>query len=48
MKTEAKEVVTEKNPRNIRHQLAANKFDIVMLDMNFNSSINTGMKEFSG
>jgi DNA-binding NtrC family response regulator len=42
LKTEAKEVVTEKNPENIKHLLAANKFDIVLLDMNFNSSINTG------
>ncbi|MCW3091742.1 MAG: sigma-54-dependent Fis family transcriptional regulator [Ferruginibacter sp.] len=42
LKTEAKEVVTEKNPENIRHLMAATKFDIVLLDMNFNSSINTG------
>lgn len=42
LKTEVKEVVTEKNPENIKHQLAAKKFDIVLLDMNFNSSINTG------
>ena len=42
LKTEAKEVVTEKNPENIRSLLAARKFDIVLLDMNFNSSINTG------
>ena len=42
LKTEAKEVVTEKNPENIKHLMAATKFDLVMLDMNFNSSINTG------
>src|SRR6187431_260557 len=42
LKTEAKEVVTEKNPENIRHLLASMKFDVVLLDMNFNSSINTG------
>ena len=42
LKTEVKEVVTEKNPENIKHLLAAKKFDIVLLDMNFNSSINTG------
>src|ERR1700712_3372389 len=42
LKTEAKEVVTEKNPENIRHLMAATKFDIMLLDMNFNSSINTG------
>ena len=42
LKTEAKEVITEKNPENIKHLMAAKKFDIVLLDMNFNSSINTG------
>jgi DNA-binding NtrC family response regulator len=42
LKTEAREVVTEKNPENIKHLLAATKFDLVLLDMNFNSSINTG------
>ncbi|MEO5893266.1 MAG: sigma-54 dependent transcriptional regulator [Ferruginibacter sp.] len=42
LKTEAKEVVIEKNPENIRHLMASTKFDIVLLDMNFNSSINTG------
>jgi two-component system response regulator HydG len=42
LKTEAKEVTTEKNPENIRSLLAQKKFDIVLLDMNFNSSINTG------
>jgi len=42
LKTEAKEVVTEKNPENIKHLMAGKKFDIVLLDMNFNSSINTG------
>jgi len=42
LKTEAKEVVTEKNPELIHSLLAANRFDIVLLDMNFKSSINTG------
>ncbi|MBC7887094.1 MAG: sigma-54-dependent Fis family transcriptional regulator [Ferruginibacter sp.] len=42
LKTEAREVITEKNPENIKHLLAATKFDLVLLDMNFNSSINTG------
>ncbi|ULQ57881.1 sigma-54 dependent transcriptional regulator [Flavihumibacter rivuli] len=42
LKTEAREVVTEKNPENLRNQLAAKKFDLILLDMNFNSSINTG------
>lgn len=42
LKTEAKEVVTEKNPELIHSLLTANRFDIVLLDMNFKSSINTG------
>ena len=42
MKTEAKEVVTESNPENLRWHLSKDSFDLVLLDMNFNSSINTG------
>jgi DNA-binding NtrC family response regulator len=42
LKTEVKEVVTEKNPENIRSLLARQSFDLILLDMNFNSSINTG------
>ncbi|MCP9749806.1 sigma-54 dependent transcriptional regulator [Ferruginibacter sp. HRS2-29] len=42
LKTEVKEVLTEKNPENIKHLLAKHSFDLIMLDMNFNSSINTG------
>lgn len=42
LKTEAKEVVTEKNPENIRSLISAQPFDLVLLDMNFNSSMNTG------
>ena len=42
LKTEAKEVITEKNPELIHSLLASKKFDIVLLDMNFKSSINTG------
>ncbi len=42
LKTEAKEVVTEKNPELIQSLLSSNRFDIVLLDMNFKSSINTG------
>jgi len=42
LKTEALEVVIEKNPENIRSLLSKQQFDIVLLDMNFNSSINTG------
>ena len=42
LKTEVKLVITEKNPENIRSLLAENEFDLILLDMNFNSSINTG------
>ena len=42
LKTEVKEVSTEKNPENIRSLFSEKKFDIMLLDMNFNSSINTG------
>ncbi len=42
LKTEAKEVVTEKNPENLRWHLSKDSFDVILLDMNFTSSINTG------
>ncbi len=42
LKTEVKDVTTEKNPENIRALFAEKKFDLMLLDMNFNSSINTG------
>ena len=42
MKTEAQEVITEKNPENLNWLLQRNQVDIVLLDMNFNSAINTG------
>ncbi len=42
LKPVVKEVITEKNPENIRAILARNTFDLILLDMNFNSSINTG------
>ena len=42
LKTEAADVVTEKNPENIRNLLSKQDFHIVLLDMNFNSTINTG------
>jgi len=42
LKREVKEVVTEKNPEMIRSLLSEKKFDVILLDMNFNSSINTG------
>ncbi len=42
LKTQVKEVVIEKNPENLRDHVTRQLFDIIMLDMNFNSSINTG------
>ena len=42
LKTEVREVVTEKNPENLRSHLQEYSFDIVLLDMNFQASINTG------
>ena len=42
LKPEVKQIVTEKNPENIRSLLSKQEFDVILLDMNFNSSINTG------
>jgi two-component system, NtrC family, response regulator HydG len=42
LKTEVKEMVTEKNPENIPSLLAKYSPDLILLDMNFNASINTG------
>lgn len=42
LKTEVQQVVTEKNPENIPSLLTSGSFDLVLLDMNFNASINTG------
>jgi two-component system response regulator HydG len=42
LKTEVKEVITEKNPEQLNSLLQRNTIDIILLDMNFNSAINTG------
>jgi two-component system response regulator HydG len=42
LKKEVKEVVTEKNPENLLGLLKKIRFDLVLLDMNFNASVNTG------
>jgi DNA-binding NtrC family response regulator len=42
LKSEVRNIVTEANPENLRKLLSDNSFDILMLDMNFNSSVNTG------
>ncbi len=46
LKTEAKFVLTEPNPENLRDLLTKHSFDLLLLDMNFNSSINTGNEGF--
>ena len=46
LKSEVKEVVTEKNPENLRYLLSQKKFEVLLLDMNFNSSIHTGNEGF--
>ncbi len=42
LKTEVSEVITEKNPENLHALLQRRPVDLLLLDMNFNSSINTG------
>lgn len=46
LKTEVKQVVTEKSPENLKWLLSQQSFDLILLDMNFNSSINTGNEGF--
>lgn len=42
LKKEVREVTTEKNPENLLSLLKKQAFDLILLDMNFNASINTG------
>src|SRR5436190_13645751 len=42
LKTEVKDIITEKNPENIKWLLSKDSFDVILLDMNFSSTINTG------
>lgn len=42
LRPQVKEINTEKNPENIPSLLAHHTFDVILLDMNFASSINTG------
>ncbi|UOE46424.1 sigma-54 dependent transcriptional regulator [Mucilaginibacter sp. SMC90] len=42
LKPEAREIITEKNPENLNWLLQRNEVDLILLDMNFNSAINTG------
>jgi len=42
LKSQVKEVVIEKNPNNLISLLKKSKFDVVILDMNYDSVVNTG------
>ena len=42
LKMEAKNVLTESNPENIRRLLLSHEIDILLLDMNFKSTLNNG------
>lgn len=46
LKPQVKEVVTEKKPENIPGLLSSKHFDLILLDMNFKSAINTGNEGF--
>ena len=46
LRPEVKTIVTEKNIENIRSLLAHQEFDIILLDMNYNSAVNTGNEGF--
>lgn len=46
LKAEVACLVTEKNPENLLNQLAKTKFDLVILDMNYKSALNTGNEGF--
>ena len=42
LRPEVKEIITEKNPEKILSLLSLNQFDLILLDMNYKSSLNTG------
>ncbi|MER2999358.1 sigma-54-dependent transcriptional regulator [Pontibacter populi] len=42
LRPQVKEIVTEKNPEQIVSLLTQHSFDVVLLDMNFKSALNTG------
>ena len=42
LKAEVKNVTVDSNPENLRRLVTSNSFDILLLDMNFNSTLNTG------
>jgi two-component system response regulator HydG len=42
LRPQVKEIITEKNPDNIPSLLKQHSFDVILLDMNFRSALNTG------
>ena len=42
LRPEVKEIITEKNHEKILSLLSQNQFDLILLDMNYKSSLNTG------
>ena len=42
LKNEVAKIITDRNPENILQLITKNHFDLILLDMNFNTSINTG------
>ncbi|WP_316934381.1 response regulator [Hymenobacter sp. AT01-02] len=48
LKTEVREVVTEKNPELLLSRLRQQHFDAVLLDMNYRSGQATGNEAFTG
>jgi DNA-binding NtrC family response regulator len=42
LKAEVKQITTEKNPEHIRAHLLEQKYDLLLLDMNFTSALHTG------
>ena len=46
LKPEVKEVITEKNPENIRSLLARQNFDVIMLDMNYTAGATNSKEGF--
>ena len=42
LKPEVKTVVTDSNPENLRRLVTSDSFDVLLLDMNFNSTLNAG------
>ena len=46
LKTEVKEVVTERNPENLMSLLNKQSYDVIFLDMNYKSALNTGNEGF--